>query len=300
MISISHVSKRFDTILAVDDLTANIKEGQVFGLVGTNGAGKSTLLRMLAGVLMADTGSLELDGMPIYNNPAAKREICFLSDSGFYFPNATPADMADYYAILYPAFDRARYDGFLKMLELDSRRKMNTFSKGMKKQVAVFLGIASGARYLLCDETFDGLDPVVRQAVKGIFAAEVLDRTFTPIIASHNLRELEDICDHVGLLHKGRILLSEDLEDMKFHTQKVQCVLPNPVLEEELLSELSIVRKAKSGALLTIVARGTGDEIMEAVNRRSPIYSELLPLSLEEIFISETEVAGYDIKDIFA
>ena len=299
MIEISHVSKKFDSILAVDDLTAHIEKGQVFGLVGTNGAGKSTLLRMLSGVLRPDTGSLTLDGKTIYNNSVVKQEICFLSDSGYYFPNATPADMADYYALLYPNFDRTRFDGFLKLLELDPRRKMNTFSKGMKKQVAVFLGIASGARCLLCDETFDGLDPVVRQAVKGIFAAEILDRDFTPVIASHNLRELEDICDHVGLLHKGRILLSEDLEDMKFHTQKVQCVLPNPVLERELLEDLEVVRTGRSGSLMTIVARGTGEEVMDKVNRRNPIYAEILPLSLEEIFISETEVAGYDIKDIF-
>ena len=172
------------------------------------------------------------------------------------------------------------------------------FSKGMQKQVSVILGICANTKYLLCDETFDGLDPVMRQAVKSIFAVELINRDFTPVIASHNLRELEDICDHVGLLHKGGILFSENLEDMKFHIQKVQCVIGDPVREEELLKELSVMQYERRGSMMLLVAKGTRNEILERVNSKHPVFAEILPLSLEEIFISETEVAGYDVKNL--
>ena len=169
----------------------------------------------------------------------------------------------------------------------------------MKRQVSMLLGICAGTKYLFCDETFDGLDPVMRQAAKSILAYEVTERPFTPIIASHNLRELEDICDHVGLLHKGGVLLSRELEDMKMHIHKVQCVIQNPLLEEELLRELDVVQSEKRLSLLTLIVRGEKDRIMETVESKFPLFAEMIPLTLEEIFISETEVAGYDIKKLF-
>ena len=206
--------------------------------------------------------------------------------------------MQNYYEIVYPNFNSERFEELVEKFGLDRNRKINSFSKGMKKQVSVLLGICTGTKYLLCDETFDGLDPVMRQAVNSIFAMELMNRQFTPVIASHSLRELEDICDHVGLLYKGGILLSKDLEDMKFHIHKVQCVIQDPVKEEELLTELHVLQHDKRGSLLTVVARGTKQEILMSIEDKHPIFSEVLPLTLEEIFISETEVAGYDIKNL--
>lgn len=298
MIEINGVNKSFGALKALDNIVATIQEGSIFGLVGTNGAGKSTLLRILSGVLKADTGAALIDGQNVYENPEAKAKVCFLSDTAYFFPNATIQTMEDYYTIVYPAFDRERFSELTEKFGLDKKRRINTFSKGMKKQVSVLLGVCTGTKYLLCDETFDGLDPVMRQAVKSIFAMELMNRRFTPVIASHSLGELEDICDHVGLLHKGGILLSKDLEDMKLHIHKVQCVIPDPVKEEELLTELHVLQHDKRGSLLTVVARGTRQEILMSIEDKQPIFSEVLPLTLEEIFISETEVAGYDVKNL--
>lgn len=298
MIEAVNLTKRFDDIVAVDNINAQIRDGSVFGLIGTNGAGKSTFLRMAAGVLKPDGGTITIDGMEVFENEDAKRKFFYISDDQYFFSNSTPRDMMAYYKIVYPSFDKERFHGLMRSFDLDESRKINTFSKGMKKQVSVICGVCAGTDYLFCDETFDGLDPVMRQAVKSIFANDMEERQLTPIIASHNLRELEDICDHVGLLYKGGILLSKDLEDMKFHIHKVQCVIQDPVKEEELLTELHVLQHDKRGSLLTVVARGTKQEILMSIEDKHPIFSEVLPLTLEEIFISETEVAGYDIKNL--
>ena len=300
MIEIRGVSKHFGDVEALASLSAEIKDGQVFGLVGTNGSGKSTLLRLIAGILKADEGAIGIDGEAVYENPAVKRQICLLPEEGAFLVSDTPNAAADRFAVLYPAFDRPRFDALLKRFGLDGTRRFRTFSKGMKKQVIVLLGICAGTRYLLCDETFDGLDPAMRQAVKSLFATEMVDRDFTPVIASHNMRELEDICDHVGLLHRGRILLSEDLTDMKLKIQKVQCVLSDPSKENDLLGVMDIVSYEKRGRLMTFVARGDRETILDRINGFEPVFAEALPLTLEEIFISETEVAGYDIRNLFA
>ncbi|MDO5423566.1 MAG: ABC transporter ATP-binding protein [Eubacteriales bacterium] len=298
MIEINGVNKYFEDVKALDNIVATISEGSIFGLVGTNGAGKSTLLRILSGVLEADTGMVLVDGEDVYENPHAKAKICFLSDTAYFFPNATAKSMAEFYSVAYPGFSFDRFYELLERFGLEKKRKISAYSKGMKKQISILLGICTGTKYLFCDETFDGLDPVMRQAVKSIFASELMNRKFTPVIASHNLRELEDICDHIGLLHKGGILLSKDLEDMKFHIHKVQCVLQDPVKEEQILRELEVMQYEKRGSLMTIVARGTRQEILMCIEEKRPIFSEVLPLTLEEIFISETEVAGYDVKNV--
>ena len=297
MIEIRELRKQFGKICALDGITATIQEGHIFGLIGSNGAGKSTFLRILSGVLRADSGSVLVDGSSVYENPKIKQEICFLSDTAYFFPNATPHSMRDYYAEIYSSFDKKMFDELAEKFQIETGRRVNTFSKGMKKQLSVLLGICTRTKYLLCDETFDGLDPVMRQAVKSLFAAEVMERDFTPVIASHNLRELEDICDHVGLLHKGGILFTRDLEEMKFHIHKVQCVMKHSLDEENILRELEVLKSDKRGSLLTIIARGTRVEIMDCISEKDPLFAEVLPLSLEEIFISETEVAGYDITD---
>ena len=209
MIEAVNLTKRFDSILAVDHISATIRTGSVFGLIGTNGAGKSTFLRMAAGVLKPDEGTVTVDGMTVFENEEAKRKFFYISDEQYFFSNATPKEMMEYYRVVYPEYDENRFHSLMKNFGLDEKRKINTFSKGMKKQLSVICGICSGTEYLFCDETFDGLDPVMRQAVKSIFASDMAQRKLTPIIASHNLRELEDICDHVGLLHKEEIFISE-------------------------------------------------------------------------------------------
>ena len=296
MIEIRELTKSFDGRKAVDNITTTIHEGQIFGLVGSNGAGKSTFLRMISGVMKADQGQVLVDGQPVYENIEIKKEICLLSDTAYFLPNATVKIMKNYYKLMYEKFDEKRFDELSERFHIEQDCKISTFSKGMKKQVSMLLGICTKTKYLFCDETFDGLDSVMRQAVKSLFASEVINREFTPIIASHNLREIEDICDTVGLLHKGGILFTKDMEDMKFHMHKVQCVIANPVDEEKLLAELQVLHHEKRGSLLSFTARGTREEILDRVRERDPIFVEALPLSLEEIFISEMEVKGYDVK----
>lgn len=298
MIEVNHISKTFSSVKAVDDVSVTIKDQSVFGLVGTNGAGKSTILRMLSGVLKPDSGTITVDELPVYDNVAAKEKLFFIADEPYYFSNATPFDMSRYYQSVFPSFDRDRFVSFLQLFELEGRRKINTFSKGMKKQLSLLLGICCGTKYLFCDETFDGLDPVMRQAVKSILASEMQERGLTPIIASHNLRELEDICDHVGLFHKGGILLSKDLDDMKCNIQKIQCVFSDAQEEQRILAQLNTIKCEYRGSLRTLTVRGEKTELVNLFASASPVFFEVLPLSLEEIFISETEVVGYDIKKL--
>ncbi len=297
MIEAVNLTKKFDDILAVDHINAQIKDGSVFGLIGTNGAGKSTFLRMAAGILKPDEGSITVDGQSVFENEETKRRFFYISDEQYFFSNATPLEMMTYYRRLYPSFDAERFHRLMGNFELNEKRKLNTFSKGMKKQVSVILGICANTDYIFCDETFDGLDPVMRQTVKSLFANDMEERNLTPIIASHNLRELEDICDHVGLLHKGGILLSRDLDDMKLNIHKVQCVLKEG-MEPEQIVQLETLKVEKRGRLSTITARGKREEIETVMASVHPVFYEIIPLSLEEIFISETEVVGYDIKKL--
>ena len=297
MIKAERVTKRFDDITAVDQVTAEIKEGNVFGLIGTNGAGKSTFLRMASGVLKPDEGSITIDGQPVWENPQVKARFFYISDDQYFFPNSTPQEMMQFYRQLYPAFDEKRFYHLLESFGLKKDRKIHTFSKGMKKQLSVICGICAGTDYIFCDETFDGLDPVMRQTVKSLFANDMEERNLTPIIASHNLRELEDICDHVGLLHKGGILLSRDLDEMKLNIHKIQCVL-KPGYGTEDLKGMNIIRQEQRGSLWTLTVRGKKEQIEGVMRSCEPIFFECIPLSLEEIFISETEVAGYDIQKL--
>ena len=298
MLELKNVTKIFGDVKAVDNICLAIRNNTVMGLLGTNGAGKSTLLRMMAGVLKPDDGEILIDDIPVWNNPEAKGKFFYISDDQYFFSNTTPAELMRYSAVVYPGFDKERAKKMFAQFGLDEKRRVATFSKGMKKQLSVICGICANTKYLFCDETFDGLDPVMRQAVKSIFAQEIAERNMTPVIASHNLRELEDICDHVGLLHRGGVLLSKDLEDMKVNIHKVQCAFKADSNIEEVLSQMDVVKKELRGSLYTITARGNSDDIRNRIQTANPIFMEVLPLSLEEIFISETEVAGYDIKKL--
>lgn len=297
MIKADNLTKRFQGVTAVDHIHAEIQDGTVFGLIGTNGAGKSTFLRMAAGILKPDEGTITLDGESVFEDTRVKARCFYIPDEPYFLGNGTADDMKTFYQGIYPKFDTDRFGKLLKSFELDGRRKIQTFSKGMKKQLAVLLGICAGTDYLFCDETFDGLDPVMRQTVKSLFANDLEERHLTPVIASHNLRELEDICDHVGLLHRGGMLLSKDLDDMKMNIHKIQCVLPAG-LDRTNLQNLDIMTTEQRGSLLTLTVRGQKEEIQARMQSYHPVFFEMIPLSLEEIFISETEVAGYDIKKL--
>jgi len=299
MIELKNLKKYYGDIAAVDNISLTIKNGVVMGLLGTNGAGKSTLLRCMAGILKPEHGEVLIDGQPVWNNPEAKSLFFYISDDQFYFPNSTPKDLGAFYKTYYPAFDAERFHELLNKIDLPANRKIRTFSKGMKKQLSILLGICAGTQYLFCDETFDGLDPVMRQAIKSLFIQEMAERSFTPVIASHNLRELEDISDHIGLLHKGGVLLSQDLEDLRSNLTKVQCVLPEEY-DQKIQDALLVVKIQRHGKLLTMTVRGESDKVIGWLNSLNPIYCEAIPLTLEEIFISETEVAGYDIKSIIS
>lgn len=296
MIEVKNLSKSFESIKAIDHINAKIEDGHVFGLIGTNGAGKSTFMRMLSGVLKPEEGEILVDGEPVYDNPAVKKKIFYISDDQYYFRSGTPVDMLKLYQTCYPSFDGAKWKSRMEKFGLDEKRKVNTFSKGMKKQLSVICGICANTKYLLCDETFDGLDPVMRQAVKALFVKEMDERGLTPVIASHNLRELEDICEYVGLLHRGGILLEKDIDDMKLNIHKLQCVIREDEMLQRIRSGLEVVTIDNRGSLYTVTVRGDKEKILEFMEHLNPVFYELLPLSLEEIFISETEVKGYDVK----
>ena len=298
MIKLENIHKTFGKYPAIKDVSLNIEDSQVFGLVGTNGAGKSTLLRMISGVLRQDSGEITLDGRPVYNRPDVKQQIFFIPDDPYFFPNGNAADMCNYYRTAYLYFNPVLFEKMLGDFSLDPKRPVRNYSRGMKKQLAILCGICSGARYLLCDETFDGLDPVMRQAVKSIFADHMSRRGLTPVIASHNLRELEDICDHVGLLHKGGLILSRDLEDMRLGLQRIQCVFAKDDGEAQALAGLEVLNSSTRGRLHMLTVRASREEVLSCFEKIDTVFFEILPLTLEEIFISETEVAGYDIKNI--
>lgn len=299
MIEVCNITKNFEEIKAVDHVNLTIKEGNVFGLIGTNGAGKSTMLRMMSGVMKPDEGKVLIDGIEIFDNVQAKERIFFIADEPYFFANATPEDMERYYSSVFPKFDILHYYEYLEHFGLQRRRKISTFSKGMKKQLALLCGICAGTKYIYCDETFDGLDPVMRQGIKAIMAKEMDERGMTPVIASHNLRELEDICDHVAFLHRGKLLFQRELDDMKLSIQKIQAVFTDAGAEKRL-ADLPLLNLEKRGSMYTIVARGGREELDARMREMEPQFYEFIPLTLEEIFISEMGDRGYDFSKILA
>ena len=297
MIEVKNIEKSFGKITAVKDMTATIQKGSIFGLIGSNGAGKSTFLRMVAGIYRTDKGEIRIDGEPVYENNIIKQRIFYISDDQYFYPNATMQTMAEYYATVYDRFSFEIFTKLTAMFQLDPKRKLNTFSKGMQKQAHIILALSCQPDYLLCDETFDGLDPVMRLAVKRLLADAVLERQMTPIIASHNLRELEDICDHIGLLHQGGIVFEREIDDLRLGIHKVQCAFAEPKSREDF-HQLDVVTMEQRGSLSTLVVRGDSAATEATIKAMEPLYMELLPLSLEEIFITEMEALGYDIEQL--
>lgn len=298
MIETINLKKSFGDNKAVNGVSLTIQDGCIFGLIGTNGAGKSTYMRLLSGVLKADEGQIKVDDQEVYDNEAVKGEICFLSDDQYFPAGASPESMEKYYSMVYSKFDSSRFYKMLEQFGLKKNDKIRTYSKGMKKQLQMLLGICANTRYLLCDETFDGLDPVMRQAIKSIIAGEMAERDFTPVIASHNLRELEDICDSVGLLYQGGVVLNKGLDELKSDLHRIQCVFKAEEDYEAVTKNLDIIKDDRRGSMHLMTVRGNAETIETTINNTNPVFSEVLPLTLEEIFISEAEVVGYDVKKL--
>ena len=297
MIEIKNTSMSYGKVRSLENVSATVKNGSIFGLIGSNGSGKSTLLRILCGIIKPDEGEILYDGESVWENDIVKQDIVYLSDEQFFLPHCTINDMRKLYKTVYTGFSDETFKKLQGIFTLDCNRKINTFSKGMKKQASVMLGISAKPKYLLCDETFDGLDPVVRQLVKRILAEEAAENSMTTIIASHNLREMEDICDTVGLLHKGDILFVRELDDMKSEFHKVQAVFSEN-FDASALAGMSVLAYQKRGSIVSFIARGTVDEINAAMTERNPTFFETIPLTLEEIFISEMEERGYDFSKL--
>ncbi len=296
MIKINGITKNFDKTRSLHNVSLCIENGSIFGLIGSNGSGKSTLMRILTGIYLPDKGEVTYDGEHVYENPLVKKDIVYLSDDQYFIPHASIADMKRLYQSVYPSFSEERYTELLKMFGLEEGRKVSTLSKGMQKQVSIILGISCRPRYLFCDETFDGLDPVMRQFVKRLLAEDVAERGLCAVMASHNLRELEDICDHIGLLHKGELVLEKDLDEAKTAMHKVQISFEKSACArmEDELRELSPISLERRGSLFTLIVRGEEEELTEKLKGYAPLFMEFIPLTLEEIFISEMEEKGYD------
>ncbi|CAB1244116.1 ABC transporter [Ruminococcaceae bacterium BL-6] len=297
MIEVKSLLKKFGSAVALNEISFTIGGGSVFGLVGSNGAGKSTLLRTLSGVYRADGGQAEIDGETPFENSRVKNRLFFISDYPYFFAQASLDDMADFYAGIYRNWDQKRYLELCSIFPLDRTSKIINMSKGMQRQAALITALSTRPDYLFLDEIFDGLDPVMRQLLKKLLSSEVSERGMTVVIASHNLRELEDLCDHVGLLHKGGILFERELDSLKLGIHRVQAIL-KPIPSPEAFEGLDVIQSKIQGSLVNLVIRGRRDEILEKLNRLNPVFIEVLPLTLEEVFISEMEVAGYDIDNI--
>lgn len=295
MIQLSNISKKFGETQAVRGISLMIADGSVFGLLGSNGAGKSTLLRIMAGILKEDEGEILIDGEKVFDNTKVKQNLFYLSDAPYYFPNATLVAMKEFYKSLYPKFDEDGFEMLIKQFELDEHKRIRTFSKGMKRQAFIILAICSNAKYILCDEIFDGLDPIVSKVVKDLFRQEQKMRNMTLVMASHELKELEDFCDAIGIIHKGGLLHSSEIRKEASDMHKIQCVFTED--EEAFLREhLSVMRYKKTGSFVTVVAQGNQEEMIQVLQEKNPIFYEVVPLSIEEIFLCSMEGAGYDVN----
>ena len=299
MIDVKGLTKRFGAVTALDNISFQVDSGSIFGPVGSNGAGKSTFLRTAAGVYRPDAGSVLIDGDEPFENLAVKENVCFISDYPFFPRPATLLDMADLFSHTYPHWDKERFSYLCSCFPLDTKQRILNMSKGMQRQAAILCALGARPTHLLLDEIFDGLDPVMRQLLKRILSGEVSDRGMTVVIASHNLRELEDICDHVGLFHRGGVVFDRELDELKLGISRVQAVL-RPMPERAAFDRFDLVTLRTQGSLVDFVARGPQEEILAKLGELNPTFSELLPLTLEEVFISEMEAAGYDIDNILS
>ena len=298
MIEIKGLTKRFDKVVAVDHLDLRVTQGSVTGLVGSNGSGKSTLLRMLAGVFRGEEGDITLDGMPLFDNPAAKGECFFIPDFPFFYNNSTVENTAVLYRELYPNWSDAAYQRYCSVFPIKPKDRIINMSKGMQRQAALILALSTCPKYLFLDEIFDGLDPVVRHLLKRILIEHVAEHRLTVIIASHNLRELEDLCDRICLMHRGKVLMERDLDSLRMDYRKVQVAFREIPNVPNLFAGIPVVSVWRNGNVFNVTIRGDESSFMPALEALQPAYISAMPLTLEEIFISEMGAAGYDTNSI--
>lgn len=297
MIISNNACKHFDDFRAIDNLTCKIPDGCIYGMVGSNGAGKSTFLRMISGVYRADSGSIEIDGEDVWENPKAKRQIAFIPDDVFYLPNSNMERMAKLYNSVYPEFDYNTYKYLTTTFNLDPKKNLNSFSKGMRRQASTILALSAKTKYIFFDETFDGLDPVMRNLVKQLICNDVIERKATAIITSHSLRELEDTCDQLSLLHKGGLVFESDIENLKTRQFKIQIAFTEDY-DRTKFEGLDIVSFNKVGSVANMIVKGERQETVARLSQLQPLLLEVLPLSLEEIFTYEMDALGYSFDAV--
>ncbi len=295
MIEVKNVTKSFDGFRALDGLNITVPRGAVYGLVGPNGAGKSTVIRHLAGIYRQDAGEVLVDGAPVFDNPAVKNRIAYIPDDIFYYTQATIRDMMRFTRDLYPGFDTDCFEKLGEAFPLNPKRLVRKLSKGQQKQVAFWLALAQRPEIVILDEPVDGLDPVMRRQVWSLLLADVAERGTTVLVSSHNLRELEDVCDHVGIMDHGKMLLERSLSELQDNVVKIQLAFAQ---ETALPADLEILHRSETGRLQQLILRGKPDVLSARLAALDPLFLDVLPLSLEEIFIYELGGAEHEVKDI--
>lgn len=298
MIKAENLTKHFDETIALDSFTTTIEEGRIYGLVGSNGAGKSTFLHLLSGIYRPTSGSITINEQPIYDNDALKQDIFFIPDEIYQLPGASMDSLAKIYSKIYQNWSVNRYIELVKKFPIPPERRLSACSKGMRRQIAIILALSCMPKYLLLDEAFDGLDPVIRVAVRKIIADDIVERGSTVLIASHNLRELEDMCDQVGLMHSGKILFQKELSELRSDFSKIQLAMKPLPSREELEKIVPIISLHTSGSVAEMVVRGNPAEVHAKLSALNPLLCESVPLTLEEIFITEMEAVGYDYNNV--
>ncbi|NLK69982.1 MAG: ABC transporter ATP-binding protein [Clostridiales bacterium] len=306
MIELKGITKKFDNTIVLDNIDLTINKGTAFGLLGSNGAGKSTILRLLSGVYNQEGGNLTIDGDTVYDNVETKKRVFFVNDETAQFSGYTLTELKNFYKHYYPNFSEELFEKMRLTINLPTDKKISTFSKGMKRQAIVIIALACQTDYLLLDEAFDGLDPTMRIIVKRMLVDAMIDRQLTTIISSHNLKEINELCDTVALLHNGKIVFSRDLDSVKGNIHKVQVVFSQSnenqsqdYTIEELAGEgLEILHFEKSQSVYHIIVKGDTELVKKKIQEKNPVVLDIIPLSLEEIFIYEMEVLGYDFNSL--
>ncbi len=296
MIEVKNIVKRFDGFAALDGATLSVPTGSVYGLVGPNGAGKSTLIRHLTGICRQDEGTISIAGEPVWENSALKARVAAIPDDWYYFLQSSVRDMMRFYRGFYHAFSMERYEKLKGIFQIDEKRTIRRLSKGMQKQVAFWLAMSCMPDYLILDEPVDGLDPVMRRQVWSLVMSDVSERGTTVLVSSHNLRELEDVCDHVGILDHGKVLLERSLAQLQDNMVKLQVVFPDGVTE--VPPELPVLHASRIGRIHTLIMRMSAQEAENRLMAYSPLLVDAVPLTLEEIFIYELGGVNYEVKDI--
>lgn len=297
MIQVKNVSKYFDDFKVLDDFSLNVKKGTIYGLVGPNGAGKTTIINHINGVLKPDAGEIYIDGERVYENNKIKESVLSIADDWFYYSTYTIKQMAHFYRDIYPSFNMERYEAIKGIFKIDEKRQIRKLSKGMKKQVAFWLTLSAMPSVLILDEPLDGLDPVMRKQVLNLVIADVTDREMTVLVSSHNLRELEDICDWVGIIHKGKMIIEKPLDDLKGSVHKYQMVIDENCAKK-LEENSDVLHISKTGSVYNVIMRGDAQETHSNMKALSPMLCERISLTLEEVFIYELGGLGYDFKSI--